>query len=145
MKIYFAGSVRGGREDAKLYLQIIQYLLKYGDVLTEHLGDSRLKSRGETNLSEREIHSRDLGWVREADVIVAEVTVPSLGVGYEIGRAVDMGKRILCLYRKSPEKRLSAMIAGGPDVVVKNYKTLEEAKRLVDKFFSVQGAGFEPA
>ena len=37
--------------------------------------------------------------------IVAEVTQPSLGVGYEIGRAVAMGKRILCLYRPQPDKR----------------------------------------
>ena len=37
--------------------------------------------------------------------IVAEVTQPSLGVGYEIGRAVAMGKRILCLYRPQQDKR----------------------------------------
>ena len=38
-------------------------------------------------------------------VLVAEVTMPSLGVGYEIGRAVAMDKNILCLYRYQPEKR----------------------------------------
>ena len=38
-------------------------------------------------------------------VIVAEVTQPSLGVGYELGRAVAMGKRILCLYRPQENKR----------------------------------------
>ena len=37
-------------------------------------------------------------------VIVAEVTQPSLGVGYEIGRAYAMNKPILCLYRPQPEK-----------------------------------------
>ena len=37
-------------------------------------------------------------------VIVAEVTQPSLGVGYEIGRAYAMKKPILCLYRPQPEK-----------------------------------------
>ena len=36
--------------------------------------------------------------------IVAEVTQPSLGVGYELGRAVAMGKRILCIYRPQPDK-----------------------------------------
>ena len=36
--------------------------------------------------------------------IVAEVTQPSLGVGYELGRAVAMGKRILCIYRPKPDK-----------------------------------------
>ena len=37
--------------------------------------------------------------------IVAEVTQPSLGVGYEIGRAVAMDKKILCLYRPQDGKR----------------------------------------
>ena len=37
--------------------------------------------------------------------VVAEVTQPSLGVGYEIGRAVAMGgKSILCLYRTQENK-----------------------------------------
>ena len=42
--------------------------------------------------------------------IVAEVTQPSLGVGYEIGRAVAMGKRILCLYRPQQDKRKKSFI-----------------------------------
>ena len=41
--------------------------------------------------------------------IVAEVTQPSLGVGYEIGRAVAMGKKILCLYRPQPDKSKESM------------------------------------
>lgn len=41
-------------------------------------------------------------------VLVAEVTQPSLGVGYEIGRAVDMNKKILCLYRPQPNKRVTS-------------------------------------
>lgn len=32
-------------------------------------------------------------------VVVAEVTQPSLGVGYELGRAVVLNKQILCLFR----------------------------------------------
>ena len=36
--------------------------------------------------------------------LVAEVTQPSLGVGYEIGRAVDLKKNILCLFRPDSGK-----------------------------------------
>ena len=32
-------------------------------------------------------------------VLVAEVTQPSLGVGYEIGRAFDFKLKVLCLFR----------------------------------------------
>ena len=38
MKIYFAGSIRGGRDEEENYLKIIKHLAKYGDVLTEHVG-----------------------------------------------------------------------------------------------------------
>ena len=50
--------------------------------------------------------------LRQCSVVVAEVTVPSLGVGYEIGRAVAMGKQVLCLYRPQEGRLLSAMIRG---------------------------------
>ena len=91
MKIYFSGSIRGGQDDAAIYKQIIDELKRYGNVLTEHIGSKVL----ETNLSDEEIHDRDLKWVMEADVVVAEVTTPSLGVGYEIGRAAEFNKPII--------------------------------------------------
>jgi nucleoside 2-deoxyribosyltransferase len=97
MKIYFAGSIRGGREDAELYLKIIEHLKTCGEVLTEHIGNKNLSQAGEDGPNDRYIHDRDMDWIREADVLVAEVTQTSLGVGYEIGRAVEMGKRF-CAY-----------------------------------------------
>ncbi|MDD2778487.1 MAG: nucleoside 2-deoxyribosyltransferase [Methanocellales archaeon] len=135
MKIYFAGSIRGGREDAELYLQIIEHLKKYGEVLTEHVGDKNLALLGEDGVEDDYIHNRDLGWFLQSNVVVAEVTTPSLGVGYEIGRAVENQKRVLCLYRPQYGKRLSAMIAGSPDVTNAEYKTLDDAKKIIDDFF----------
>ena len=120
MTIYFAASIRGGRGDQAIYLQIIELLKQHGTVLTEHFGDASLTSAGE-NLDDGAIHDRDLEWLRSADVLVAEVTTPSLGVGYEIGRAVEWGKRIICLYRPAEGRRLSGMIAGGAGVVVREY------------------------
>ena len=38
MKIYFAGSIRGGREEEETYLKFIEHLATYGQVLTEHVG-----------------------------------------------------------------------------------------------------------
>ena len=38
LKIYFCGSIRGGRQDADLYARIIKQLESYGKVLTEHVG-----------------------------------------------------------------------------------------------------------
>ncbi len=136
MKIYFAGSIRGGRDDRELYLAMIQELKKYGTVLTEHIGDESLTDKGE-NRSSQEIFERDMEWVREADVIVAEVTTPSLGVGYEIGQAEAMQKAVLCFYRKLEGKSLSAMIAGNPNVTVQEYSTIEDIKALLETSLNV--------
>ncbi len=136
MKIYFAGSIRGGREDADLYLRIINYLKMFGEVLTEHVGSPALTSLGDDGPTDKFIHNRDLKWLQISDVLVAEVTCVSMGVGYEIGRAVEAGKAVLCLFRPASAKNLSAMISGCSDLELVNYETLEEAQKAIDSFLN---------
>lgn len=135
MKIYFAGSIRGGREDKDLYLEIIKRLSKYGQVLTEHIGDANLSTWGEAGPSDQEIYSRDIAWLTEADVMVAEVTTLSLGVGYELGYATGK-KPVLCLYRPSEDRRMSAMINGNQDIRIRQYKELADVEILLADFFA---------
>ena len=135
MNIYFAASIRGGRSDVEIYEQLIKYLSNFGDVLTEHVADKKITSTGEEDPRDEFIHSRDLEWLLQSDVIVAEVSTPSLGIGYELGRAVEHNKRILCLYRPQEGKRLSAMIAGCKNITNAEYYTIDEAKREIDIFF----------
>ncbi|XP_045202018.2 2'-deoxynucleoside 5'-phosphate N-hydrolase 1-like [Mercenaria mercenaria] len=137
MKIYFCGSIRAGRQDADLYGRLINQLQAYGTVLTEHVGSKQLDD-SEKTMTDKAIHDRDVDWLTSCDVVVAEVTQPSLGVGYEIGRAVAMNKKILCLFRPSPDKRLSAMISGadnGTSFIAKNYKE-EDAANIFREFLS---------
>lgn len=136
MKIYFAGSIRGGREDAALYFQIIEYLKMYGDVLTEHIGDPALTSVGDDGPNDKFIHDRDLEWLEYSEVLVAEVTTVSMGVGYEIGRAVEAGKKVLCLFRPDSGKNISAMISGCDDLELVNYTTLDDAKLAIERFLN---------
>lgn len=136
MKIYFAGSIRGGRKDAALYLQIIDYLKTFGEVLTEHIGDQNLSDLGDDGPTDKFIHDRDLAWLQSADILVAEVTTVSMGVGYEIGRAVESGKKVLCLFRTESGKNLSAMIAGCDDLTLVNYSDLEEVKKSILSFLT---------
>ncbi len=135
MKIYYAAAIRGAHliDNSYLHKQIIQHLLQHYVVLTEHLADGSLKDIGEINLSDKEIHDRDMDLVKQADVIIAEVSNPSLGVGYELGRAVELQKRILCLYRDG-EKRLSAMIKGSDGIITKEYETSEDAIEIIDEW-----------
>ncbi len=134
MKIYFAGSIRGGREDKELYLQLILHLQKKGDVLTEHVGNPELTLMGEDGPTDEWIYDRDMEWIQAADVMVAEVSTPSLGVGYEIAMAESLGKPILCLWRSQPDRRLSAMISGDRKVKNETYGTFEEATQKIDHF-----------
>ena len=134
MKIYFAGAISGGRDDQAIYLEIVGQLRTYGCVLTEHIADPLLDKQGEA-ASRQSIHDRDLSWLKQADCLVAEVTMPSLGVGYEIGRMSEWGKRILCLYRPTPPRALSAMIAGCGAVSVREYQSTAELKEIFDDFF----------
>lgn len=129
MQIYFAASISGGRGDQAIYQQIVDLLKTHGTVLTEHFASATLTSAGES-LTDRFIHDRDIDWLKRADVLVAEVTTPSLGVGYEIGRAVEWGKRVVCVYRRSDGRRLSGMIAGSPGVEVYAYETPDDLRQL---------------
>ena len=135
MKIYFAGSIRAGREDQNTYFKIIGYLKKYGQVLTEHIGNGNLTDLGEKDISEEEIYKRDMSWLKGADVFIAEISTPSLGVGYEIAKAEEWGKRILCLCRK-PEngKKISTMMKGDKNIILKEYNDLDEAFQCINDF-----------
>lgn len=133
MKIYFSGSIRGGQQDTELYAQIIKELGQYGTILTEHIGSKTI----DTSLSDKEIHDRDLQWVIESDVLVAEVTTPSLGVGYEIGRAVEMNKPLICLYRTIDGKNTSAMIRGCSNLKCFEYEKLDDAKKILKEQFKI--------
>ena len=95
MKIYFSGSIRGGREDASQYQKIIAHLKRKGTVLTEHIGNPSLSSEGQLEMKDKVIHDQDMKLLLESDIVIAEVTNPSLGVGYEIGRAIENKKRVL--------------------------------------------------
>ncbi|XP_028844674.1 5-hydroxymethyl-dUMP N-hydrolase [Denticeps clupeoides] len=139
MLIYFCGSIRGGRDDVRLYERIVKHLKAFGRVLTEHVGESRITEKGEgAVLGDKAIHDRDVDWLNSADVVVAEVTQPSLGVGYELGRAVAMQKKILCLFRSSSGRVLSAMVRGAEDgslFLVKEY-TEDQMEGILKDYFS---------
>lgn len=117
MKIYFAGSIRGGREMQPTYQHIITVLQKAGHtVLSEHVGQKDLQEA----LDDRAIHDRDITWIEESELMIADVTLPSLGVGYEIAYAAyDCGIPILCIAKR--DTNISAMIRGCPYVSIELY------------------------
>lgn len=108
MKVYFAGSIRGGRIDAALYERLIKYIQKTDVVLTEHVGDLNLSDEGQ---KAADIYSQDTAWLYESDVLIAECTCPSLGVGYKQAYVARCQKPCHIFYNKKGTN-LSAMLAG---------------------------------
>lgn len=137
MKIYFAGAIRGGRDDVHLYAEIVSMLKEYGTVLTEHLGDTSITGTGQMGQgkSAEDIYSDDVAWLDESDIVIAEVTTPSLGVGYELGRAEAKGKRIVCLFRINAGRHLSGMVLGNPNVKVFEYEKVEDLGSVFKEVF----------
>ena len=63
-KIYFAGSIRGGRVDADLYHRIISYIQRTDVVLTEHVGKSNLCLTEQGRSRDSAIYDQDTAWLR---------------------------------------------------------------------------------
>lgn len=130
-KVYFAGSIRGGRADAELYSQLIAHMKKTAVVLTEHIGNLSL-SLLEDQHHDKKIYQQDTAWLRECDLVIAECTNPSLGVGYELAYAQNLGKPCHVLYRRS-QTSLSAMISGADYFVLHPYTSPSQALAIIDE------------
>ncbi len=132
MTILFSASVRGGRALQPQYVQIVELLQQYGTVLSEEIADEKFSGFGETDLTKEEIHDREIQSIEQCDVMVADVTTPSLGVGYLIANALQRDKKVICLYQGEDTYKLSAMIKGSDKVQVHTYMNPEDLKSLFD-------------
>jgi len=134
MNVYFACSITGGREFEAVYQAIVSALIAdRHEVPTAHLAKSDVVAE-ELIVAPREVYERDAAWIQNCDALIAEVSVPSHGVGYEIGYALNAGKFVLCLYRE--DRKVSKMIAGNPHELlnVKSYSDTHEAIALIRDF-----------
>lgn len=110
MNIYFSCSITGGREDQHVYQRIVNYLIENGhEVPTAHLALPDVM-KDEFELNAVDVYQRDMDWVRNCDALIAEVSNPSHGVGYEIAAAIFLGKYVMCCYKK--DKKISKIISG---------------------------------
>ena len=130
MKFYFAGSIRGGRDKVETYIKINELLEKYGTVLDKHVASKNVFNMEKSN-TEEEIYLRDIKWIDECDLLIAEVSVPSIGVGYEIAYAEKLNKTIICLCDESI--KASAMISGNKNIELIMYKNEKELLKLLEK------------
>jgi nucleoside 2-deoxyribosyltransferase len=136
MNIYFACSITGGRAFEFVYQDFTRTLLADGhEVPTAYLAESNVIAL-EKVIDPREVYDRDVAWIRACDALIAEVSVPSHGVGYEIGFALEQGKPVLCLAQAGIA--VSKMITGNPHpaLQVEFYQDIAEGITKIRKFLS---------
>ncbi len=130
-KVYFAGSIRGGREDALLYREVIRHIAETDTVLTEQVGDLSRSLKEQGRAKDEVIYLQDTELLRQCDLVIAECTRPSLGVGYELAYAEKLGKPVYIFYRHR-ECELSAMLTGNRYFRIASYETKEELLKKTD-------------
>ena len=136
MKIFFAGSIRGGRQLVPTYQYIIRFLKSRNyTVISEHVAAEGLE-KVEAKMSEQDIYEKDATWIEESDRVIAEITVPSIGVGYEICHAVKHQKPVLCVYQEGA--KASAMVLGNTTgyVTAKSYSDKKQLEEILLDFLT---------
>jgi nucleoside 2-deoxyribosyltransferase len=133
-RIFLSGSIRGGRHLIETYMLMCNFAEEAGaELICRHIADPELESL-EKEMTEEEIYARDMNLLKESGAVIAEVTVPSTGVGYEICRALTLGIPVLCVHK--PEALVSAMLLGNPNPLlqIKAYSKKEMLKQIISEF-----------
>jgi len=111
MKVYLAAPMAGVRSNLEINKKVYAFLVKLGhEVLTEHVVRDRLDV--ELGLSPKEIFERDVKLLDACDVVVADASYPSLGVGFEIAYALLKGKKVIAYCSAERVEKTSALIRG---------------------------------
>lgn len=132
MNIYLACTVRGDRSAVTALRGLVTSLEAAGHVvLTKHLLDDNVES-AESQLTERQVYERDIAWLEACDVLIADASGSSFGVGFEVGyvlaRSERTRQRVLLLYNASREHAVSRLIVGNahPRCEVQKYENPED-------------------
>ena len=136
MKIYFGFTVAGSRWSLQAAKRIVTILQTMGhEVLTSHLVEEDAWE-ADRLVPPQEIFARDMKWLEECDLFVAEVSGSSFGLGFETGYLLGATtKRTILLYQRELESAISLLITGNthPNCVLVPYSQVEELEDLVRK------------
>jgi nucleoside 2-deoxyribosyltransferase len=116
MQIYVACTVRGDRGAIVGLRSLVSALESAGHtILTRHLLEDDVDG-AESALTERAIYERDIRWLDACDVLVADASGSSFGVGFEVGyvlgRSERTDQRVVLLYQRERRDRISRLVAG---------------------------------
>lgn len=142
MTIYLACTVRGDRGGVLAGRAICERLLAHGhDVLTTHLLADDV-NEAEAELAEADVYRRDLAWLSGCDVLIAEASGSSYGVGFEVGyvlgRAGVSGQHVVLVYAQARRDHVSRLITGNCDTncTTFGYSSLDELIAFIEERFA---------
>lgn len=99
------------------------------EILTRHLvSDNAWEA--DRSISAQEVFRRDLGWLNQCDLFIAEVSGSSFGLGFETGFLLgSTNKKVVLLYRRDLEQRVSLLITGNThsNCTLVPYATVDDA------------------
>ncbi len=136
MKIYISGSMYGGTQKIDTYKILIKELEKYGEVLNKQVADENAIAN-EKYQKDEDIYKDLENKLYDADIIFAEVSIPSLGVGYELGFADKLGKNIVAIYDKNYIDKISTMIRGNKRIKLIPYNNISEITNNLDNIIKI--------
>ena len=125
LKVYFTASASHNGELIPYYKKILDFIKKQSVSIVSgiQVTDRKLLEE-DKKLTAEQIFNREQFFINEADVVMAEVSKPSLGVGSEIVYALSLGKPVLALVMTGYEDKISPMVVGNPseNLFIEYYK-----------------------
>jgi nucleoside 2-deoxyribosyltransferase len=134
MIVYCAGAIKGDTTYQKNYIEMIQFIESMNHTALAELNG---KFNSSIPLSDNQIYTRDIKWIEGSDLMIAEISGPSLGVGFEIAYALFKKEIPVLALASSEVEKLSAMITGcNSDLLtIKRYNKVEDMHTIISEYF----------
>jgi nucleoside 2-deoxyribosyltransferase len=138
MIIYCAGPIRGNTSYHENYSEIVRIVESLG-----HTALSEVSSKFSSSipLNAKQVYTRDIKWIDGSKIMIAEVSGPSLGVGFEVSYALFVKKiPVLAVYHEQAGQ-ISAMISGcsNPLLQIKKYTNIDDLTSVVKNYIANGG------
>ncbi len=137
-KVYLGFTVVGSREKLELVKTIAMMLEQRGHrILTKHLLSDHVRIE-EGMKSPEYVFERDMKWIKECDVFIAEVSGSSFGIGFESGFLLgESKKKVYLLYDAALKNDISKMATGNSlkKCTVLGYNSISEVREFIEKHF----------
>jgi hypothetical protein len=134
MKIYFGFTVAGDRSSIAIARAVVQLLEDLGhEVMTRHLVSDNAWA-ADRSIRSQDVYRRDMSWLEQCELLVAEVSGSSFGLGFETGFVLGAtDKKVILLYRRELESKVSLLISGNthPRCRLLPYTSFAEVEKFI--------------